>query len=151
MSRRADSSLRRVRPNLKRNIHDDMESPPCSCDNPVIVNAGLMMCLIEAVRRLAARNKRHMRRLLLFGFFFTLARLVLGGLLAGLALIYPESHMLALGDLPTLVGYMLMSLLGLSGEITNAFDARFLFTALVVWFLLGLAVAAITQRLSTRQ
>lgn len=79
------------------------------------------------------------------------SRLILGGGLALLCLVYPESHFLALADLPTLGTYALFSVLRVQLSITGAFDVRFLVLGSLTWFVVGSFIAALIHRLRSRR
>ena len=67
-------------------------------------------------------------------------RLALGGLVALVALGWPEAHAMLMADVPTVLAYLVFERLGCPFSAAGAFDLRFLGLAVVSWSLCGVLV-----------
>lgn len=84
---------------------------------------------------------------LLAGLVAAWMRALAGACLAVLCFFYPESHLLALADMPTLGTYAVLAIVGVQLPMTGAFDLRFLVIGVATWFVVVFIFAVVVRRL----
>lgn len=87
-----------------------------------------------------------MRAAFLGGLLLGSARLVLGLVVMWVAQSEPEIGMVVIGDLPTLLTYLLMKVIGRPNDIVDAGDMFFLTIACISWFFWGAIIGAMIHK-----